>query len=106
MKLAAFILGAALAPSLLRPAAAIEVAAIYEGFPGYAGCKERADMQRVIELAEQYDLEAAREIIRRGIKSKDCRVLGGDIIVELVPPFSRLAKVHMRGDPDAYWIIQ
>lgn len=106
MKLFPFLSGIALAPFLLSAGQAAEAVIVNESFLGYPGCKDRSDMQRVVELAEQYDVEAAREMIKRGLKSKDCRILaGGEIIVEVAPPFSRLLKVHLRGDPDAYWII-
>lgn len=92
----------ALAPLLVGSAHA-QVAVV----GGLAGCKDKDSMMRVVELTDQADLAAAQEMIARGIKSKDCRILAGDdVIIESTPPFSRLIKVHVRGNPDVYWVLQ
>jgi hypothetical protein len=98
---------AACACLVATPCRAVDAIVLYQAFAGYAGCKEKSDMLRVLELTDQSDVAAAMEMIRRGIKSKDCSVLvDGDLVIESSSPFSRLVKVHTRGDPDAYWIIQ
>jgi hypothetical protein len=92
----------ALAPLLLSTAFA-QVAVV----GGLAGCKDKDNMARVLDLSDQGDLAAAQELIARGVKSQDCRILGGEeIVFESTPPFTRLIKVHVRGNPDIYWIIQ
>jgi hypothetical protein len=89
-----------LAPLLLYAQARAEILGVL------AGCKQKEDMQRVLDLADQTDFAAAQELLARGIRSKDCRVLAGDeIVVESAPLFARLVKVHVRGNPDIYWIV-
>lgn len=101
MKLATFLAGALLAPFLVSTADGQTPV-----IANYAGCKEKTDMQRVLELVDEGDLAAAGELIQRGLKSKDCRILAGeDVVVESFPPFTRLVKVRVRGNPDSYWII-
>ncbi|MBY6242104.1 hypothetical protein [Methylosinus sp. Sm6] len=102
MKLIRLLSLTALAP-LFASGALAQIAVI----GGYAGCKDRDNMARVLDLADQGDLAAAQELVARGIKSQDCRVLAGDdIVFEATPPFTRIIKVHVRGNPDVYWIIQ
>jgi hypothetical protein len=102
MKFVRFFFGLALAPLLVSSAdAQLAVAG------GFAGCKDRDNMRRVLELTDQDDIVAAQELIVRGIKSEDCRIIPMDAIVfEVTPPFTRLIKAHIRGNPDVYWIIQ
>ncbi|WP_363348950.1 hypothetical protein [Methylocystis echinoides] len=77
------------------------------GGPSYPACKERSAMARVLELADQSDYQAARLLIQRGMKSKDCQMIPADqLVIETTPPLSRVVKVHKRGDPDEYWILQ
>lgn len=75
--------------------------------PGLAGCKDRDNMRRLVELTDQGDIAAAQELFARGVKSDDCRMLAGDdIVIEMMTPFARLSKAHIRGNPDIYWILQ
>jgi hypothetical protein len=71
------------------------------------GCKTRAIMERAIELVDQKDYAAGDEIFRRGIESGECRVFvtGESVIVELREIKSGLSKIHLRGNPEAYWVI-
>lgn len=102
MKTLRFFFALAFAPLLVASAQAqIAVAG------GFAGCKDRDNMRRVLELTDLADVAAAQELIVRGIKSEDCRVISTEeIVFENTPPFNRLIKVHIRGNPDVYWIIQ
>jgi hypothetical protein len=73
---------------------------------GFPACKDKAIMARALDLSDQSDYQAAYVIVQRGMKSRDCRVIPADeLVVETTPPLSRLIKVHKRGDPDEYWII-
>ncbi len=73
---------------------------------GYPACKDKAIMSRALELSDEADYQAAQAIVQRGMKSKDCQVIPADeLVIETTPPLSRLVKVHRRGDPDEYWII-
>ncbi len=73
---------------------------------GFTACKDRAAMARAIELSDEADYQAARRLIEQGLKSRDCQFIpAGELVIEATPPFSRLVKVHRRGDPDLYWII-
>jgi hypothetical protein len=102
MKFFRFFFVAALAPLLVAGAQA--QIAVVGGFPG---CKDRDNMRRVLELTDQADIAAAQELIARGIKSEDCRILSAEeLVYETTPPFNRLIKVHIRGNPDVYWIAQ
>lgn len=102
MKLVRLLSLTALAPLLVSSALA-QVAVV----GGLAGCKDRDNIKRVLDLSDQGDVAAAQELFARGVKSDDCRVLAGDVIViEATPPFTRLIKAHIRGNPDIYWIIE
>ncbi len=80
--------------------------ALAGGRLGYPACKDRSTMSRALELSDESDYQAAYTIIQRGMKSKDCQVIPADaLVIETTPPLSRLVKVHRRGDPDEYWII-
>lgn len=73
---------------------------------GYPACKDRSLMTRAIELSDEADPQAVSALIQRGIKSKDCEIIpAGQLVIETTPPLSRIVKVHKRGDPDVYWII-
>jgi hypothetical protein len=73
---------------------------------GYPACKDKAVMSRAIELSDEGDYQAARAIIDRGMKSRDCQLISADrLVIEVTPPLSRVVKVHKMGDPDEYWII-
>lgn len=73
---------------------------------GTVGCKDRDVLARALQLSDQSDLHAAYEVIRRGFKSGDCRSIRMDkVVVESAPLLSRLVRVHVWGNPDAYWVI-
>jgi hypothetical protein len=80
--------------------------AVAEPRVGYPACKDKTVMSRAIELSDEGDYQAARAIIDRGMKSKDCQFISSDrLVIEVTPPLSRVIKVHKLGDPDEYWII-
>ncbi len=95
--------------SILTLSAAIVLASLTtqaNGRPGYPACKDKAAMARVIELSDELDYQAAARLIQQGMKSKDCQFIPADqLVIETTPPLSRLVKVHRRGEPDSYWII-
>ncbi len=80
--------------------------ALAAGRLGYPACKDKAMMSRALELSDESDFQAVYVIIQRGVKRKDCKFIPADeLVIETTPPLSRLVKVHKRGDPDEYWII-
>lgn len=80
--------------------------ALAAGRFGYPACKDKTIMSRALDLSDQSDYQAAYVILQRGMKSKDCQVIpANELVIETTPPLSRLVKVHRRGDPDEYWII-
>ncbi len=73
---------------------------------GYPACKDRSLLARALELTDESDTQAASALMQRGMKSKDCELIpAGQLVIETTPPLSRIVKVHKRGDPDVYWII-
>ncbi len=63
-------------------------------------------MSRALELSDEADFQAEGRLMQQGMKSKDCQIIPADqLVIETTPPLSRIVKVHRRGDPDVYWII-
>lgn len=72
----------------------------------YPACKDKSVMSRAADLSDEYDFRAVQVLFQRGLKSKECQLIPADqLVIETTPPFSRLIKVHKRGDPDEYWIM-
>lgn len=95
-----------LAFSALAAALAASTTILAAGRLGYPACKDKATMSRALELSDEADPQAASALIRRGMRSKDCQFIPADqLVIETPPPLSRIVKVHRRGDPDEYWII-
>lgn len=73
---------------------------------GSTGCKDKDVMARALQLLDQGDIQAVRELLRRGFKSGDCRTLRmGAVVTETPAPLSRLARARIWGSPDVYWVI-